>query len=195
MNAPETRRADQRRTDTREQLRSVALQLFAEKGYDGTSLREIAERLGVTKAAVYYHFRSKEEILVSLIEDFLTELDELVRWANDQPRDAAFRTEVLRRYSELLSAHGVELARFVQQGPGALRELAKGMNLYERLLALIELLTAPGDPVAGRLRAQAALISLQVGTLQASDHGVDEALVRATALSIATEILSPSTFR
>ena len=47
---------DERRTDTREQIRRLALQLFAERGYDGTSLREIADRLGITKAAVYYHF-------------------------------------------------------------------------------------------------------------------------------------------
>ncbi|MCW2555806.1 MAG: hypothetical protein JWR78_5587, partial [Mycobacterium sp.] len=71
---------DQRRTDTRTRLQSIALELFAERGYDGTSLREIAERLSITKAAVYYHFRSKDEILTSLIDDFLAQLDELVRW-------------------------------------------------------------------------------------------------------------------
>jgi len=51
---------------TRERLLDVALDLFTEKGYDGTSLREIAERLGVTKAALYYHFASKEDILMAL---------------------------------------------------------------------------------------------------------------------------------
>ena len=44
----------------------MALDLFSDKGYDGTSLREIAERLGVTKAALYYHFASKEDILMAL---------------------------------------------------------------------------------------------------------------------------------
>ena len=51
----------------------MALDLFTEQGYDGTSLREIAERLGVTKAALYYHFESKEDILMALhmrIHDF-----------------------------------------------------------------------------------------------------------------------------
>jgi AcrR family transcriptional regulator len=51
---------------TRERILDVALDLFTEKGYDGTSLREIAERLGVTKAALYYHFASKEDILMAL---------------------------------------------------------------------------------------------------------------------------------
>jgi AcrR family transcriptional regulator len=51
---------------TRERILDVALDLFSDKGYDATSLREIAERLGVTKAALYYHFASKEDILMAL---------------------------------------------------------------------------------------------------------------------------------
>ena len=50
-----------RRGDTRARIQQIALELFAEHGYERTSLREIAERLGVTKAALYYHFKSKEE--------------------------------------------------------------------------------------------------------------------------------------
>jgi len=51
---------------TRERILDVALDLFTEKGFDGTSLREIAEHLGVTKAALYYHFASKDDILMAL---------------------------------------------------------------------------------------------------------------------------------
>jgi AcrR family transcriptional regulator len=51
---------------TRDRILNVAIELFTEKGYDGTSLREIAERLAVTKAAIYYHFASKEDILMAL---------------------------------------------------------------------------------------------------------------------------------
>jgi AcrR family transcriptional regulator len=51
---------------TRERILDVALELFNEQGYDKTSLREIAQRLGVTKAALYYHFERKEEILLEL---------------------------------------------------------------------------------------------------------------------------------
>jgi AcrR family transcriptional regulator len=54
------------KVDTRERILDVALDLFTEQGYDGTSLREIAEQLGVTKAALYYHFESKEDILRAL---------------------------------------------------------------------------------------------------------------------------------
>ncbi len=53
---------------TRERILAIALDLFVEQGYEETSLRQIAERVGVTKAALYYHFRSKDEILLTLHE-------------------------------------------------------------------------------------------------------------------------------
>ena len=51
---------------TRERILDVALDLFIERGFDKTSLREIATQLGVTKAALYYHFPSKDDILMTL---------------------------------------------------------------------------------------------------------------------------------
>ena len=51
---------------TRERILAIALELFTEHGYDKTSIRDIAERLGVTKAALYYHFKSKADILLEL---------------------------------------------------------------------------------------------------------------------------------
>src|SRR5699024_8871206 len=50
------------RVDTRARLLATALELFGEYGVDATSLQMIANALGVTKAAVYYHFRTKAEI-------------------------------------------------------------------------------------------------------------------------------------
>ena len=51
---------------TRERILDIALELFTEHGYDKTSIRDIAERLGTTKAALYYHFKSKADILLEL---------------------------------------------------------------------------------------------------------------------------------
>jgi AcrR family transcriptional regulator len=51
---------------TRDRILDAALDLFIDQGFDGTSLREIAERLGITKAALYYHFESKDDILMAL---------------------------------------------------------------------------------------------------------------------------------
>ena len=53
---------------TRQQLLAVAIRLFAERGFDGTSLQMIADEMGMTKAAVYYHFRAKTDILRALAE-------------------------------------------------------------------------------------------------------------------------------
>ncbi len=51
---------------TRERILDVALDIFIEQGYDKASLREIAERMGFTKAALYYHFPSKADMLMAL---------------------------------------------------------------------------------------------------------------------------------
>lgn len=70
--APARRRAAKQvertagKKETRERLLDVALELFGDKGYAETSLREIAAELGVSKAALYYHFESKADILMAL---------------------------------------------------------------------------------------------------------------------------------
>ncbi len=56
------------RTDTRKRILKTAASLFATHGYAGTSIRDLSQELGLTKAALYYHFTSKEDILAELIE-------------------------------------------------------------------------------------------------------------------------------
>ena len=53
---------------TKERILETALELFAEKGYLGTSMRDIAQRLGITKGALYKHYAGKQEILDSIVE-------------------------------------------------------------------------------------------------------------------------------
>lgn len=54
--------------DTKKRILKVALELFAQKGYLGTSMRDIAQQLGLTKAALYKHYTAKQEILDKIIE-------------------------------------------------------------------------------------------------------------------------------
>ncbi len=54
--------------DTRQRILEAATTRFLDRGYDATSLREIAEDLAITKAAVYYHFPSKEDILRAVLD-------------------------------------------------------------------------------------------------------------------------------
>lgn len=53
-------------SETKERILDVAQELFTQQGYDKTSLRDIAERLQITKAALYYYFERKEDILIEL---------------------------------------------------------------------------------------------------------------------------------
>lgn len=55
------------RGDTRSEIRRVAAELFAAQGFEKTSLREVAERLGITKAALYYHYPSKAELARGIV--------------------------------------------------------------------------------------------------------------------------------
>ena len=57
-----------REKNTKERILDEALKLFAQSGYMGTSMNDIADRMGVTKAALYKHYTSKQEILDSIVE-------------------------------------------------------------------------------------------------------------------------------
>src|SRR5262245_3329338 len=87
------------KTDTRSRIQEVALRLFIDKGYEATSLREIAEELGVTKAALYYHFDTKEKIVTSLIDDRVARLEKLAEWGRTLPQRPEGRAEFIRRYA------------------------------------------------------------------------------------------------
>ena len=58
---------------TRERIEKEAIAIFSEKGYDATSMRELAEASGVTKPVIYYYFKSKENLCHSLIRSGLEE--------------------------------------------------------------------------------------------------------------------------
>src|SRR6202022_3269600 len=90
---------------TRNQVLVTALELFTTQGYEGTSLRQIAERLGMTKAAVYYHFPAKEHLLVELTRPFIDALAEFISQArvDRKKRDARLRdAELMAGYLDLL---------------------------------------------------------------------------------------------
>ena len=55
--------------NTKEMILEEALKQFSRKGYDGTSMSDIAEPLGISKAALYKHYKSKQEIFEKIIEE------------------------------------------------------------------------------------------------------------------------------
>jgi AcrR family transcriptional regulator len=168
--------------DTRSRLRELALQLFAEQGYEKTSLREIAERLGVTKAALYYYFKSKEDIVRSLVEDYMAEIDELIAWGKEQPRSATTRAEIVRRYLEII-VNGTAVFRLLHQNQAAVSSLAsakeRGELFRERLDMLVDLLTEPGAPVHEQVRAASCLMSVSFCCMHYQDRAAADELKRA----------------
>jgi AcrR family transcriptional regulator len=183
------------RGDTRTRIQQVALELFAEQGYDKTSLREIAGRLDVTKAALYHHFKSKEDIARSLVEDYFGQIDALITWARTQPRTAPTRREILRRYVTIV-AEGSEVFRMLQQNQAAVNSLAaakgRGELFRERRGALIEQLTEPGASADDRLRAAMALGGVSVGWMFFADQVDDRSKLCAAVHSIACDLAGTS---
>ncbi|HEX4834143.1 MAG TPA: helix-turn-helix domain-containing protein [Trebonia sp.] len=154
-----------RRGDTRARIQRVALELFAEQGYEGTSLREIAERLSVTKAALYYHFKSKEDIVRSFTEDHFTRLDALITWATDQPPGPVTGHEILERYVSIMT-DGSDVFRFMEQNQAVLNNHGTGKHRFEqfrpRLETLVRLIIGPGATPRAQVRATTAFFATSV---------------------------------
>ncbi|MET9108135.1 TetR/AcrR family transcriptional regulator [Streptomyces zhihengii] len=157
-----------RRGDTRQRIQDVALELFAEQGYEKTSLREIAEALGVTKAALYYHFRTKEDILISLFRDLTRPMDELLAWGREQPRTLETKTEVLRRYYDALNA-AAPLFRFMQENQATMRELSIGESFKDRMITMLALFQEDDAAMVDRVRCISALFTLHASMFALKD--------------------------
>lgn len=174
------------RSGTRQRIQQVALELFGEYGYDKTSLREIAERLGVTKAALYYHFKSKEAIIASVFEDILGGMDEFITWAKDQPTTREGRRAIAERYVQN-SKSGVGVMKLFQENQPAMRELKVGEQMRDKLIELVNALTPPHASIADQLRIRVALFSIQMSRFSMKDTP-DEQLEPAM-IELATELL------
>jgi AcrR family transcriptional regulator len=157
-----------RRGDTRARIQHVALELFAEQGYERTSLREIAERLGVTKAALYYHFKSKEDIVRSFTEDYFARLDALIAWGSEQPPGPETARELLDRYISIVMESG-EVFRFLERNQATIHGTEDGKHRFTqfrpRLKALMEIITGPGAPARSRIRAGAAIFAVSTSCM------------------------------
>ncbi|MEU9202333.1 TetR/AcrR family transcriptional regulator [Streptomyces sp. NPDC048332] len=178
-----------RRGNTRQRIQDVALSLFAEQGYEKTSLREIAEHLDVTKAALYYHFKTKEDILVSIFEDLNRPIEELIAWGAEQPRTLETKKEILVRYSNAL-VNASALFRFMQENQATVRDLSIGVTIKDRVLALVDLIKDPDAPLTDQVRCFTALFALHAGMLALKDVDGDPEDKRKAALEVAVELVT-----
>ncbi|WP_028799040.1 TetR/AcrR family transcriptional regulator [Streptomyces sp. 142MFCol3.1] len=179
----------QRRGDTRQRIQDVALELFSEQGYEKTSLREIAEHLDVTKAALYYHFKTKEDILISLFQDLSRPMDELIEWGARQPRTLATKQEILHRYSDAL-AEAAPLFRFMQENQATVRELRTGEDFKDRMIRMVDLLKEPDADLKDQVRCISALFSMHAGMFVLRDVEGDPEDKRKAVLEVAIDLVT-----
>ncbi|MFD9740876.1 TetR/AcrR family transcriptional regulator [Umezawaea sp. NPDC059074] len=161
--------------DRRADIRRVALELFTVQGYESTSMREIAERLDITKAALYYHFDSKEAIVRSLFEERVATLDKLIAWAESQPRTPERAAEVVAGWFGLVVDDGLGFARFALANQASLRELMpKGGGGLDRMQRVSALLVDPEAPPLELLKIRMALMSANLAVMGSQDLNLTE---------------------
>jgi AcrR family transcriptional regulator len=182
--------SDGTRGDTRSRIQTVALELFTEQGYEKTSLREIAERLDVTKAALYYHFKSKDDIVASVVEDRIRRLDELIAWAESRPADREHRRQILARYSDgFFTNENVLVMRFFERNQTVLKNLTAGQRMRDRLLRTADVLARGDDSPTAHLRATLALFAVHSSWFAIRTPDLDDTGRQKIALDVAYELV------
>src|SRR5262245_47346547 len=170
-----TRKQRRRRLLTRERILDVALELFNEQGYDKTSLREIAERLGVTKAALYYHFERKEDILLELhlrLHDIGRTILDQIDGLDDESQIIAAWPALLDQFIDEVVANR-DLFRFHQRNERALHQLtdnerhrAENDDLEQRFR---HVLGNPAIRLADRVRMTCSVTAVLGGLMAGSE--------------------------
>lgn len=174
--------------DTKRRALEIALDLFGRKGYDATSMREIAEAAGVTKATLYYHFENKAAIIRGLAESYRQALDDLARWAALEPRPAP--CVVLRAIADLVRAQGVQFYRFLYNNAQAIRDFPlEDSRNFEIPESLYDALVYPDTSVEARIRAHMAVHAIHSSMIIARGLGATDEEILAVTLKISEEIL------
>ncbi|MCA9521465.1 MAG: TetR/AcrR family transcriptional regulator [Myxococcales bacterium] len=144
--------------NTRERILRAAGECFAESGFDGASTRQIAERSGVNKALIHYHFKTKEELFFGVFDDYYRRLigalvDSLELEGTFEQRFAA----LIDSYVAFLAANrdlGCVIQWEASGGKNIERVVAQMVPLFQRGIELIEErhpLTKEGDLAASQL--------------------------------------------
>lgn len=170
-----------RPTDTRARIQAVARELFTEKGVQQTSLRDIADRLGITKPALYYHFDSREALVESLLQPIVDETEAFLA-AREGAAEPPGPRLLLGEYFDLLFRHRDTLTMVVRDLStfGSLELSERVFDWRHRLFALV---LGPEPPLALRVRAVVAFGGLSDCAVEFSD--VPAAKLRAAAVEAA----------
>ncbi|ORW21585.1 TetR family transcriptional regulator [Mycolicibacter nonchromogenicus] len=170
------------RSAAQTRILDAALQLIGENGVGGTSLQMIADLIGVTKAAVYHQFKTKEEIVVALTERELGELEEALEEAEaEQSRPRA--REVLLDGVIDMAVRRRGAASTLQFDPVVVRLLAEHQPFQQFIARLYGVLVGDaGDDAV----VSAAMLSgaIAVGVMHPLVGGIDDDTLRAQLLRL-----------
>jgi AcrR family transcriptional regulator len=172
---------------TKDEILGHALELFGQGGYEKTSLRDIAERMGFTKAALYYHYRTKDQLLVDLFEPVMTQGDEIIA-RHPKLRSRRQREPFLTDYFDFLWEHRLLLCH-VGCDLAVLATPETGGRLVNHVEAVVDALAAGARSDAARTRAKSALGALQ-GPITLSEPNTDPVTTRKIAVAGALAVLS-----
>lgn len=172
------------------QLRIVkaAAELFGEHGVGGTSLQMIADRLGVTKAAVYHQFKTKDEIVVAVAEAELARLESALDAAEAQPDIARARAVLVARIVDL----AVERRRVESTllGDPVLVRFFAHHEPFRRVMSRLYALLM-GDDAGPDARVPAAMLTAAIGgaVMHPLVADLDDDTLRAQLLRLARRFL------
>lgn len=138
--------------DRRKQIIAAASELFASKGFEGTSIRDIAAASGVLSGSLYYHFPSKEDLMFTVHQESLTEMRREVEAAIDGISEPWARLdEAIVAHCKVLLGGSVTRAiltpprYYYYKLPGA-KKLVRQRDDYEQIFAgLIDQLPLPAE--------------------------------------------------
>jgi AcrR family transcriptional regulator len=177
-------------TDTRTRLVQTALRLFTEHGVEGTSLQMIADALGVTKAAVYYHFKTKDEITEAVTAPGIRELDALVVRAAALKRHGAQVDLLLDGFVDLVVRHRMLVALF-SSDPGVARAIAKSSHgdMEGFGQALLGVLAGPDPDTSARVTAMVTLTGIAMAGGSPDLASLDDEALRTELLDVGRRLL------
>jgi AcrR family transcriptional regulator len=131
-------------TDTRQRLIDVAVDLFTRYGFAGTSLQMIADELGITKAAIYYHFRTREQLLSAVVEPVLVQLRTIIETAETLRSPHARAEHMLSGYVALAVGNRPMFA--VLAGDPSVSEMLRAHREWDDLINRQMALLAGAEP-------------------------------------------------
>lgn len=137
---------------TRQRLIEVAVELFGRYSVAGTSLQMISDELGLTKSAIYHHFRTRDELLSAVVEPVVAELAALVAYAEAHRGVRARADAMLTGYAGLAVSHR-DLLPVLTGDPSVAELLRTRPEWGEVVRRQADLFAAPTPGDGGRVRA------------------------------------------